>query len=397
MFVLLEKTASPEILNAAWKRFRHDNAVWKHGLSRREMETTMGKKNTGTDKISFEAGVGEIPIDWPYNWFWRSVLKKVSDGKAEIARTKITIIPGRAEDWADVLYDEEKDRLTISIGVVNVIYNRCAEEMGFESTPSCASSFTVQDIHMLHSLYHKWSSKEKEPWVINVLFRTAIEFKFKLLVSYIASGLDRDDRYVGHFLGDLLRFVESSKNISKEKKMMIVSAIKEEPTITSFQNTIFTNNSYPSNDENELNKKYPVQDIHMLDSLYYDWLSSNEDKEPWIINVLFRTDIEFKFKLLVSYIASGLNRKDFYVGISLDNLLSFVESSKNISKEKKMMIVSAIKEEPTITSFQNTIFTNNSYPSNDENELNKKYLTKKLVDLITTRISQMTRTPSNAL
>lgn len=216
----------------------------------------MGKKNTGTNKISFEAGVGEIPrkLNWLYDWFfWGPVLHEESDGKAAVARTKITITPG----WAGkIRYDEEKDQLTIPIGIVNVIYNQYAEEMEFEPTPSYASSFTIQDLHMLHSLYHEWSQEEKEPWVINVLFRTAIEFKFKLLVSYIASGLDRDDRYVGHFLEDLLRFVESSETISKEKKMMIVSAIKEEPSLVGFKNTILTsyNNSYSSNDENELSK-----------------------------------------------------------------------------------------------------------------------------------------------
>ena len=36
---LLEKAASPEILNAAWKRFRNDKAVWTTGLSRKEMES----------------------------------------------------------------------------------------------------------------------------------------------------------------------------------------------------------------------------------------------------------------------------------------------------------------------------------------------------------------------
>ena len=38
---LLEKAASPEILNAAWKRFRNDKAVWAPGLYRREMESNL--------------------------------------------------------------------------------------------------------------------------------------------------------------------------------------------------------------------------------------------------------------------------------------------------------------------------------------------------------------------
>ena len=38
---LLEKAASPEILNAAWKRFRNDKAIWTTGLSRRNMESNL--------------------------------------------------------------------------------------------------------------------------------------------------------------------------------------------------------------------------------------------------------------------------------------------------------------------------------------------------------------------
>lgn len=41
MSELLEKAASPEILNAAWKRFRNDKAVWTSGLSRKEMESNL--------------------------------------------------------------------------------------------------------------------------------------------------------------------------------------------------------------------------------------------------------------------------------------------------------------------------------------------------------------------
>ena len=39
MSKLLEKAASPEILNAAWKRFSNDKAIWATGLSRKEMES----------------------------------------------------------------------------------------------------------------------------------------------------------------------------------------------------------------------------------------------------------------------------------------------------------------------------------------------------------------------
>lgn len=35
---LLEKAASPEVLNAAWRRFRNDKAVWDIGMPRHEME-----------------------------------------------------------------------------------------------------------------------------------------------------------------------------------------------------------------------------------------------------------------------------------------------------------------------------------------------------------------------
>jgi len=39
MSELLEKAASPEILNAAWKRLHNDKAVWQKGISRKEMES----------------------------------------------------------------------------------------------------------------------------------------------------------------------------------------------------------------------------------------------------------------------------------------------------------------------------------------------------------------------
>lgn len=39
---LLEKAASPQVLNDAWKRSRKDNAVWEPGLSRKEMERNLG-------------------------------------------------------------------------------------------------------------------------------------------------------------------------------------------------------------------------------------------------------------------------------------------------------------------------------------------------------------------
>lgn len=39
---LLEKAASPEVINKAWKRSKSDNAIWEPGLSRREMEWNLG-------------------------------------------------------------------------------------------------------------------------------------------------------------------------------------------------------------------------------------------------------------------------------------------------------------------------------------------------------------------
>ncbi len=39
---LLEKAASPEVLNAAWRRFRNDKAIWDIGMPRQEMEWNIG-------------------------------------------------------------------------------------------------------------------------------------------------------------------------------------------------------------------------------------------------------------------------------------------------------------------------------------------------------------------
>jgi len=39
---LLEKAASPEVLNTAWKRFRNDKAVWEPNLPKKEMEANLG-------------------------------------------------------------------------------------------------------------------------------------------------------------------------------------------------------------------------------------------------------------------------------------------------------------------------------------------------------------------
>ena len=39
---LLEKAASPEVLNAAWKRFKKDKAVWEPRLPKKEMEWNLG-------------------------------------------------------------------------------------------------------------------------------------------------------------------------------------------------------------------------------------------------------------------------------------------------------------------------------------------------------------------
>lgn len=39
---LLEKAASPEVLNEAWKRFRNDKAIWEPGLPRKKMEWNLG-------------------------------------------------------------------------------------------------------------------------------------------------------------------------------------------------------------------------------------------------------------------------------------------------------------------------------------------------------------------
>jgi len=36
---LLTKASSPEVINNAWKRFRRDNAIWRPGISKKEMET----------------------------------------------------------------------------------------------------------------------------------------------------------------------------------------------------------------------------------------------------------------------------------------------------------------------------------------------------------------------
>ena len=41
MAKLLAKAASPEILNAAWKRLHNDKAVWSNKMSRREMEKNL--------------------------------------------------------------------------------------------------------------------------------------------------------------------------------------------------------------------------------------------------------------------------------------------------------------------------------------------------------------------
>ncbi|QTA90421.1 reverse transcriptase domain-containing protein [Desulfonema magnum] len=42
MSQLLEKAASPQVINGAWKRFRRDKAIWEPGLSRQEMERNLG-------------------------------------------------------------------------------------------------------------------------------------------------------------------------------------------------------------------------------------------------------------------------------------------------------------------------------------------------------------------
>jgi group II intron reverse transcriptase/maturase len=42
MGTLLEKAASPDMVSAAWKRFRNDKTVWERGISKKEMERNVG-------------------------------------------------------------------------------------------------------------------------------------------------------------------------------------------------------------------------------------------------------------------------------------------------------------------------------------------------------------------
>ena len=41
MAKLLAKAASPEVLNAAWKRLHNDKAVWSNKMSKHEMEKNL--------------------------------------------------------------------------------------------------------------------------------------------------------------------------------------------------------------------------------------------------------------------------------------------------------------------------------------------------------------------
>jgi hypothetical protein len=128
----------------------------------------------------------------------------------------------------DTKYGEDKDQLTIPIGIATNTYNNYIEQLEVKPSVSYASLFTIEDLYALYSLYTNWGS-EKEPWIIKVLFPTAIEFKFKSLLNFIESGLDKEDLFAGDFLEDLLDFLEKSDTISKEKKRLLISAIKEEP------------------------------------------------------------------------------------------------------------------------------------------------------------------------
>lgn len=198
-------------------------------IKERGTDALIAKSNKGVDGVVFHEELGQLPRKpsfWLDDWFfWFPILKEACQEGEPSPKARVYIKTG----WGgDVDYDSESNQLTIPIGVACGFYNQYVEEMEVEASAATAADFTIDDLYRLYALYHNWGI-EKEPWLLKVLFQSALEFKFNSLLEFVTSRLDHEEMFAGEFLDNLITFVASGDVVSKAKATRLEAAIREEP------------------------------------------------------------------------------------------------------------------------------------------------------------------------
>lgn len=186
-----------------------------------------GDAVNGIDFVETLRSLPRKPSFWLDDWlFWFPILQDAC-GQAEPPSGAGILVTDK-NVYNPILYDEATKLAMVPIAVACELFNQYVTEMRFEPSAAIASDFTMADLYTLFDLYHGMGTN-KEPWILKILFKSAIDFRFNSLVEFVRFGLDRSHQQSGAFLDDLLTFTTSNRDISRNKKRVLNAAITEEP------------------------------------------------------------------------------------------------------------------------------------------------------------------------
>lgn len=195
------------------------------------MSESTGKSHDAChDWLEFDPELGDVPryrgtfwLDDAYFWF---PLLEHATGAKELPRgLKTRVIPG----WGgEISYDRGANRVSMPIGIACRSHNEYVKELKIRAAAVEASQFRIADLYALYALYKNWDV-ERKPWLFSVVFRSALEYKFKDLCRYIDRELDRDAPFAGDFVDELLAYATRSRFLSPKKRQNLRAIIQQEP------------------------------------------------------------------------------------------------------------------------------------------------------------------------
>lgn len=180
------------------------------------------------DMIHFDDGIGDMPRR-PSFWlddffFWTPIILEASGEKHIPQHIQIRL----KDAWGgEVTYDRSRNELVAPIGTSCGYFNQYAEEMSFEPSASVSSECDPDGFYRLWILYHSMDI-DKEPWLKSILLASMVRFRFRELLSFIQSELNRGELFSGDFIEDLLSYAENDDSMSGGKKSQLIAAIQED-------------------------------------------------------------------------------------------------------------------------------------------------------------------------
>ena len=179
------------------------------------------------DMIHFDDDIGEVPRH-PSFWlddffFWTPIILEASGEEHIPQHIQICL---KAAWGGEITYDSDRNELVAPIGTACGYFNQYAGEMSFKPSASVSSDCDPSGFHKLWVLYHNMDI-DKEPWLKNILLASLVRFRFRELLTFIKSKLDRGELFSGDFLDDLLSYAENDVNVPGTKRARLIAAIQE--------------------------------------------------------------------------------------------------------------------------------------------------------------------------